>query len=79
VRCRRLEKQTPGKPEEQAILSARVSSKDFSGLRAIKDLAGLRRRILIYNGHREMKTEDGIEIWPAGFFARMLAADRLWP
>ena len=59
--------------------SARVSSRDFSGLRAIKDLAGVRRRIMIYDGHREMKTEDGIEIWPAGFFAQMLAADRLWP
>jgi uncharacterized protein len=58
---------------------ARVSSKDFSGLRAIKDLAGVRRRILIYSGHREMKTEDGIEIWPVGFFAQMLAADGLWP
>ena len=58
---------------------ARVSSNDFSGLRAIRDLAGVRRRILIYGGHREMKAEDGIEIWPAGLFAQMLAADRLWP
>lgn len=58
---------------------ARVSSKDFSGLRAIKDLAGLRRRALIYSGHREMKTEDDIEIWPAEFLAQMLASDGLWP
>jgi uncharacterized protein len=58
---------------------ARVSHRDFSGLRAIKDLAGVARRILIYCGSREMRTEDGIEIWPAGFFAEMLADDRLWP
>jgi len=58
---------------------ARVSSRDLSGLSAIKDLAGLVRRILIYYGPREMKTEDGIEILPVGFFAQMLAADRLWP
>ncbi len=58
---------------------ARVSNRDVSGLRAIKDLSGLARRILIYSGPREMKTEDGIEIWPAGSFAQMLAADMLWP
>jgi predicted AAA+ superfamily ATPase len=57
---------------------ARISNIDFSGLRAIKDLAGLVRRILIYYGTREMKTEDGIEIWPVRFFTQMLAADKLW-
>jgi hypothetical protein len=48
-------------------------------LRAINDLPGVVRRIMVNSGHRNMKTEDGIEIWPAGFFAQMLAADKLWP
>ncbi len=58
---------------------ARISGRELSGLRAIKDLAGVRRRILIYGGSREMKTGDSIELWPAGIFAQMLAADGLWP
>jgi len=36
----------------------------LSGLRAIADLPGLHRRILVYLGNSAEKTVDGIEILP---------------
>ncbi len=51
----------------------------LKGLRAIDGLAGLTRRILIYNGARDFTTEDGIHVWPLDHFHEALAADRLWP
>jgi predicted AAA+ superfamily ATPase len=44
------------------------SSGTLSGLRAIADLAGVRRRILVYQGRAAAKTEDGIEIMPLADF-----------
>ena len=49
------------------------------GLRAIADLAGLTRRILIYRGPHAFRTNDGIEIWPLATFHEAVAEDRLWP
>ena len=49
------------------------------GLRAIADLAGLVRRILIYTGPHAFRTNDGIEVWPLATFHEALAEDRLWP
>jgi len=58
---------------------ARVSSADFAGLRAIGDLRGLRRRILLYLGSRRLRTQDGIDVWPLAVWLEELAAKRLWP
>ncbi len=58
---------------------AKVSNQDLSGLRAVKDLPRLAHRILIYNGRREMKTADGIGIWPIEQFLEALATNQLWP
>lgn len=49
------------------------------GLRAIGDLAGLARRILIYTGPHAFRTNDGIEVWPLATFHEAMAEDRLWP
>jgi predicted AAA+ superfamily ATPase len=58
---------------------ARISNRELAGLRAVKDLPQIARRILLYNGKREMKTADGIDIWPISIFTRVLATGRLWP
>ncbi len=58
--------------------SRRVHPGDFAGLRAIAELSGLRRRILIHRGDRPTKTEDGIDAWPIETFLEALEGDRLW-
>ena len=47
------------------------------GLRAIADLEGLRRRILVYGGDSAQRTAEGIEVWPFARFAEELDAGRL--
>ncbi len=49
------------------------------GQRAIADLAGLTRRILVYTGPHTFRTNDGIEVWPLTTFHEVIAEDRLWP
>src|SRR6185295_5848720 len=49
----------------------------LSGLRAIGDLPRLARRILVYTGPRELRTE-GIEVWPLAKFLTALAEGTLW-
>ena len=44
--------------------SGRLSTGDYRGLRAIKGLKGLTRRILLAPVADARMTEDGIEIWP---------------
>ncbi len=57
----------------------RFSKSMLSGLKAIQDLKGLERRILLYRGDRPSRTESGIEVWPIETFLQALARDRLWP
>lgn len=57
----------------------KVSPQAFSGLRAISDLPGLERRILVYLGERELRTDDGIEVWPVRKLTTALAEGTLWP
>ena len=51
----------------------------LAGLKAITQLPGLRRRILIYRGQRRLRTSEGIDIWPLEIFLDALETDRLWP
>ena len=51
----------------------------LKGLRALEALPGLARRVLIYTGHRQFVSADGIEVWPAERFAATVAEGRLWP
>jgi predicted AAA+ superfamily ATPase len=52
---------------------------DLRGLRAIADLPGLTRRVLVFLGPTRLTSPDGIEALPFGDFARELARDALWP
>lgn len=56
----------------------RVHPGEMAGLRAIAELPGVRRRILIHRGARPTRTEDGIDVWPVETFSEALAEDRLW-
>ena len=49
-----------------------VSSQDYRGLKAIKELPAVKRRIVVYLGKDVRKTEKGIEIWPFDFFCKNL-------
>lgn len=51
---------------------SRVSESWFRGLRAIADLKGLKRRLLVYTGDEKLKTTDGIEVFPLIEFSKLL-------
>ena len=57
----------------------RYAQQMLAGLRAIEELPGLVRRVIVYPGPRSLVTEDGIEIWPARRFAESVAEGSLWP
>lgn len=59
--------------------SARFSTEQIDGLRAIADLPRFARRVLVYLGERSLKMDDGIEVWPFDRFARAVAEGALWP
>ena len=49
------------------------------GLRAIAELPGLVRRVLVYGGERCFRTEDGIDVWSIARLHQALAENALWP
>jgi len=49
----------------------RVEGRTLKGLKAIAELAAVRRRILVYTG-RTRRRRDGIEIWPLATLLRHL-------
>jgi predicted AAA+ superfamily ATPase len=49
----------------------------MAGLRAIGDLAGVKRRILVHTGDRPFRTSDGIDALPAMHFAQEVAEGRV--
>ena len=49
------------------------------GLRAIAELSGMVRRILVYGGERSFRTGDGIDVWSTARLQQALAEDSLWP
>jgi uncharacterized protein len=53
------------------------AARDFAGLRAIADLEGIRRRILVFLGDRPFRTEDGIDVLPVAGFLRELQERRI--
>ena len=56
----------------EAKSGAQVSSKDYKGLKAIQNLPGIKKRILVYMGDTIRRTMDGIDIWPFSFFCQNL-------
>lgn len=60
--------------------SARRPDQDhLRGLRAIRDLPGLARRVLVHRGDRAGRTDDGIDLLPALEFAAELSSGTLFP
>ena len=51
----------------------------LAGLRAVEELPGMARRILVYGGKRSFRTGDGIDVWSVARLHRALAEDALWP
>ena len=49
------------------------------GLRAIAELPGVVRRVLVYGGRRSFRTGDGINVWSSGRLQEALAEGTLWP
>jgi predicted AAA+ superfamily ATPase len=58
--------------------SRTVSAPLLRGLRAIADLPGLRRRVLVYLGPRDLRTDDGIDVLTVGTLLEELARGTLW-
>jgi predicted AAA+ superfamily ATPase len=51
--------------------------RDFAGLRAIADLGGVKRRVLVFLGRRPFRTDDGIEVLPVRDFLEELQERRI--
>ena len=49
------------------------------GLRAIAELPGVVRRVLVYGGRRSFRTQDGIEVWSIARLHRALEEGAIWP
>ena len=49
------------------------------GLRAIAELPGVVRRVLVYGGERCFRTGDGIDVWSTARLHQALAENALWP
>ena len=58
---------------------ARYHTGLLSGLRAVADLSGVTRRVLLFGGRRSFRTEDGIDVWTFNRLHRALAEESLWP
>lgn len=54
------------------------SPEDLRGLRAIAELEGLVRRVLVCGVERSRVTEDGIEVWPLARFLREVEGGTIW-
>jgi predicted AAA+ superfamily ATPase len=49
------------------------------GLRAITELRGVVRRVLVYAGERTLSVDEGIDVWPIQRLSDALAGGKLWP
>ena len=49
------------------------------GLRAIAELPGMARRVLLYGGKRSFRTGDGIDVWSTNRLQQALSENTLWP
>ncbi len=57
----------------------RFSTSLLSGLKAIAELPAVVRRILVYDGTRDLKTSDGIDVWTLDALVRAVENGQLWP
>lgn len=63
----------------EAKLQRQVRPADLAGLRAVGDLGGLVRRVLVCRVERRMRTAEGVDVLPLPVFLQELATNRLWP
>ena len=63
-----------GKEFTAIEVKERLSSHDFKGLKAIAALKGIRRRLVVFQGDRPFRTEDGIDALPIRDFLQELEA-----
>lgn len=56
---------------------AALSMHDFKGLKAIAELKGVRRRLVVFLGGRPFRTEDGMEAMPIQHFLAELDGKRI--
>ncbi len=62
------------------VKAARTFSRSqIAGLKAIRELPEVVRRILVYCGPDQLVLGDGVEVWPVETFIEALADNRLWP
>jgi predicted AAA+ superfamily ATPase len=62
----------------EAKTTKRINRGHLKGLKAITDLKGLKKKILIYPGDRIMQTDEQINIWPLSYFLKKLKSGHLW-
>jgi predicted AAA+ superfamily ATPase len=62
----------------EAKFATRLNKDYLKGLIAIKELDGIKKRILVYTGDRTMKTNDGIDVWPLDYFLEIIDEGKLW-
>ena len=63
----------------EAKAASRYNTGLLKGLRIVRDLPRLVRRVLVYDGDRAFRTEDDIDVWPVNRFLEALQTDGLWP
>ena len=63
----------------EAKAASRYNTGLLKGLRAVRGLPRLSRRVLVYDGDRAFRTEDDIDVWPVNRFLEALQTDGLWP
>lgn len=56
----------------------KIFKNHMKGLKAISDLKGIQRRIVVYTGNINQKTQDGIDIWTFERFNDSLIQNTLW-
>jgi predicted AAA+ superfamily ATPase len=56
----------------------KVSSEHLAGLRAIRELKGVKKRLLVYTGARPLRTSDGIDVLPVFEFVKQLEEGKIW-
>ena len=62
------------------VKSARTyNQRLLTGLKAIDGIPGLCRRVLVYGGESDYRTDEGIDIWSVRSFVDALSTGRLWP
>ena len=55
------------------------SRSSLKGMKAIQELPGLVRRIIIYTGREDLRVAEGVEVWTIRRFLDALERNQLWP